>query len=87
MRKYPFASSAKGWLYTVRRLSMSRRPRRICSETELTFNKLTSLSAALLRAVGMRCPKDSFSVGPGCGEVAMVIKPDIFDSIQCDNSP
>jgi hypothetical protein len=53
----------------------------------LTFNKLTSLSAALLRAVGMRRPEDSCSVGTGCGEVAMVIKPDVFDSIRCDNSP
>jgi hypothetical protein len=87
MRKYTFASSAKGLLYTVRRLFMGRRPRRTCSETELTFNRLTSLSAALLRAIGMRCPKDSFSVGAGCGEVAMVTEPDIFDSIRCNNSP
>jgi hypothetical protein len=84
MRKYAFASSANGSLYRVRRLIMSRRPRRTCSETELTFNESTSLSAAFLRAFGMRRPKDSFSGETGCGEVMVVIKPDIFDSIRCD---
>jgi len=87
MRKYTFASSANGSLYTMRCLIMSRLPRRTCSETELTFNESTSLSAALLRAFGMRRPKDSFSGETGCGEVTMVIKPDIFDSIRRDRSP
>jgi len=50
------------------------------SETELTFNESTSLVAALLRAFGMRRPKDSFSGETSCGEVMVVIKPDIFDS-------
>jgi hypothetical protein len=86
MRKYTFASSANGSLYGVRRLIMSRLPRRTFSETELTFNESTSLAATLLRAFGMRRRKDSFSGETG-GEVMMVIKPDIFDSIRCDRSP
>src|SRR5215471_1710094 len=86
-RKYTFANSAKGSLYTVRRLFMSRRPRRTCSETELTFNESTRLSAAFLRAFGMRRPKDSFSGETGCAEVMIDVRPDIFDSIRCDRSP
>jgi len=78
IRKYTFASSANGSLYTVRRLITSRRPRRTCSETELTFNESTSLSAAFLRAFGMRRPKDSFSEETGCAEVMIVIKLDIL---------
>jgi hypothetical protein len=81
-RKYTFASSANGSLYTVRRLVMSRRPRRTCSDTELTFNESTSLAAASLRAFGMRRPKDSFSREVGFGEIMIVIKPDILiDSV------
>jgi hypothetical protein len=79
MRKYAFDSSANGSLYTVRRLFISCRPRRICSETELIFSESTSLSAALLSAVGMRRTKDSFSGETRCGEVMVVIKPNIFD--------
>jgi len=79
MRKYTFASSANGWLYTVRHLITSRRPRRTRSETEFTFNESISLSAAFLKAFGMRRPKDSFSEETGCGKVLIVIKPDIFD--------
>jgi hypothetical protein len=78
MRKYTFASSANGSLYTVRRLIMSRRPRRTCSETELTFNESTSLSAAFLRVFGMRRLKGSFSEETGCAEVMIVVKPDIL---------
>jgi|SRR5215211_513737 len=81
VRKYTFASSANGSLYAMRCLIISRLPRLICSETELTFNESTSLAAALLRAFGMRRPKGSFSGASRCGEVIMVIKPDIFDSI------
>jgi hypothetical protein len=79
MRKYTFASSANGSLYPVRRLLMSRRPCRTCSDTEVTFNESTSLSAAFLTAFGMRRTKDSFSGETGCAELTMVIKPDIFD--------
>jgi hypothetical protein len=84
MRKYTFASFANGSLYTVRRLITSRRPRRTCSETELTLNESMSLSAVFLRASGMRRPKDSFSKETRCGKVMVVIKPDIFDTIRCD---
>src|SRR3954452_2525134 len=83
IRKYTFASSANGSLYNVRRLITSRRPPRTCSETELIFNESTSLSAVILRAFGMRLPKDSFSAETGCGKVMVVIKPDIFDTIRC----
>jgi hypothetical protein len=78
MRKYTFASSANGSLYTVRRLITSRRPRRTCSETELIFNESTSLSAAVLRVSGMLRPRDSFSDKIGSAEVVGVTKPDIF---------
>src|SRR5438552_18144205 len=78
VRKYTFASSANGSLYSMRCLIMSRLPRRTCSETELTFNESTSLSAALLRAFGMRRPRDSFSGETGSGKVMMFIKPDIL---------
>ena len=84
MRKYTFANSANGSLYTVRCLITSRRPRRTCSETELIFNESTSLSAAFLTASGMRRAKGSFSGGAGCGEVMVVIKPNIFDKIRCE---
>jgi len=78
MRKYTFASSANGSLYTMRRLITSGRPRRTRSETELTFNESTSLVAALLRAFGIRRPRDSFSGETGSGKVMMFIKPDIL---------
>jgi hypothetical protein len=78
MRKYTFANSANGSLYTVRRLITSRRPRRTCSETELIFNESTSLSAAFLTASGIRRPNGCFSKEAGCGEAIVVIKPDIF---------
>jgi hypothetical protein len=87
MRKYTFASSANGSLYRVRRFIMSRFPSRTRSETELTFNESTSLSAAALRALGMRRAKDSFAGETPCGNAMMFIKPDIFDSIRCDRSP
>jgi hypothetical protein len=78
IRKYTFANSASGSLYTVRRLITSRRPRRTCSETELIFNESTSRSAAFLTASGMRRPKGSFSGEADCGELMVLIKPDIF---------
>jgi len=87
MRKYTFASSANGSLYTVRCLFMSRRPRRTRSDTELTFNESTNLSAAFLRAFGMRLPKDSFSGETGSAEVMTFTRPDIFDPIRRDRSP
>jgi hypothetical protein len=87
MRKYTFASSANGSLYTVRRLFITLRPPRTCSDTELTFNESTSLSAAFRRTLGMRRPKVSFCGETVRGEVMVVIRPDIFDSIRCDRSP
>jgi len=84
MRKYTFATSANGSLYMMRRLITSDRPRRTRSETELIFSESTNLVAALLRAVGMRRPKDSFPAEIPCGEARMFIKPDIFDSIRCN---
>src|SRR3954452_8932083 len=78
IRKYTFASSANGSLYTVRRLITSRRRRRTCSETELIFNESTSLSAAFLTTSGMRRSTGSFSGEADCDEVMVVIKPDIF---------
>jgi hypothetical protein len=86
MRKYTFASSANGSLYTVRRLLMSRRPRRTCSETELIFSESTNLAAAL-RTFGMGRPRDSFSEETPCGGVMTFIKADIFHSIRRDRSP
>src|SRR3982750_141552 len=82
MRKYTFANSANGSLYRVRRLITSRRPRRTRSGTELIFNESTSRSAAFLTASGMRRPNGSFSEGAGCGEVMVVIQPDIFGTIR-----
>jgi hypothetical protein len=78
IRKYTFANSANGSLYTVRRLTTSRRPRRTCSETELIFNESTSRSAAFLTASGIRRPNGSFSGEAGCGEVMVLMNPDIF---------
>ena len=78
MRKYTFASSANGSLYTMRRLITSGCPRRTRSETELIFSESTNLVAALLRAFGMRRPKDSFPAEIPCGEVMMFIRPDIL---------
>src|SRR5262245_1857525 len=77
MRKYTLVSSANGLLYTLRRLITSDRPRSTCSERELTFNESTSLSAAFLRAFGIRCPRDSFSGETACAEAMIVTKPDI----------
>jgi hypothetical protein len=78
-RKYIFASSANGSLYTLRRLFTTRRPRRSCSDTELTLNESTSLSAAFLRAFGSRFPRDSCSGETDSADVMMVAKPDIFE--------
>ena len=62
----------------VRRLVMRRRPSRTSSETELTFNESTSLSAAILRVSGIRRLNDSFSGETGGAELMVFIKPDIF---------
>jgi hypothetical protein len=80
MRKYTFASCANGSLYTVRRLFMSRRPRRTCSETELTFNESTSLVAALLSVLGMMCAGGSSSRGAWIGWTIAFSETHIFDS-------
>src|SRR5262249_13150082 len=78
MRKYTFASSANGSLYTLRRLITSSRPRRTCSETELIFSESTNLAAAL-RTFGMGRPGDPFSGETDCAEVMMVAKSNIFE--------
>jgi hypothetical protein len=52
MRKYKVANSASCSLWPLRRLTTTRRPRRIFSQVELIFRESTNVAAALVSVCG-----------------------------------